>query len=238
MFWGLRRRPPGRGRLQAQPRPGAAHSIECLHPSRHTKPPTAAGEVRRGSYPLVVAISGRTRAGKTTLANALQETLHWPVGSFSFFVRAEARDRGVAETREYLQDLGALLIEELGPLRFCEAALAANDLLPLSGPRVIEGVRHLITLQGLRRAAAPAPVRLVHLDVSDSERDRRLRLEGVAVEEGAAWEQHSTERDVLDGLGAAADLVVDANQPAKDVAKSVISWLEGDAPDAFRPAKG
>ncbi|HEX2070127.1 MAG TPA: hypothetical protein VHF90_00580 [Thermoleophilaceae bacterium] len=89
----------------------------------------------------------------------------------------------------------------------------------------MEGVRHVGTLEGLRSVFSPVPVRLVHLAVSDAERNRRLAAEGVDAATGARWEQHSTEREVLAELPAIADLVVCADQPREQVLAEVSSWL-------------
>jgi len=174
---------------------------------------------------IAIAIAGRTRAGKTTLAGALAGELGWPQTSFSSFVRAVAAERGLPEERRALQDLGAGLIEELGPRGFVEGAL---DYAGLSGediPFLIEGVRHVVTWDALREVVAPASALLIYLTVSDRERDRRLAAEGISAAEGREWERHSTEHDVLHLLEAKADFVLDADQPADYVANTVVEWL-------------
>ena len=52
-----------------------------------------------------------------------------------------------------------------------------------------------------------------------------LALEGVSAEEGEKWEEHSTERDVLRGLKARADLIVDADESRDFVANTALEWL-------------
>lgn len=176
----------------------------------------------------VVAIAGRTRAGKTTLATALAAELGWPAASFSSYVRAEAGRRGIAEERRPLQDLGASMIETMGPRAFVAGMLdAARLTIAADAPLLVEGVRHLVVLEALREIAAPIPADLVFLDVSDAERNRRLAAEGVSAAEGAEWEQHSTERDVVNRLPSVADLLVDADAPRDFVAKTVLTWLRG-----------
>lgn len=174
----------------------------------------------------VVAISGRTRAGKTTLAAGLERELGWQTASFSSWIRAEARERGLAEERRPLQDLGARLIEELGWDEFCLAMLRHARVGPADAPFAVEGIRHVGTLDGLRDVLAPVEVVLVHLNVSDEERNRRLAAEGVDVETGAAWERHWTEQEVLNALPTAADLVIDGDQPKRDVLATVVNWLD------------
>lgn len=173
----------------------------------------------------VVSISGRTRAGKTTLAEALGSALGWPWASFSSYIKSEAKRRGLPLERRALQDLGAELIEELGWAGFVEAMLADRGLDPTRPPFIIEGVRHRGTLEGLREVVAPTRVVAIYLDVSDSERNRRLAAEGISPAEGAEWERHSTEFEVLNYLPNEADLVVDADEPATEVAKNAEKFL-------------
>jgi adenylate kinase family enzyme len=179
-----------------------------------------------GSHePLVIAVAGRTRAGKTTLARKLAEQLGRPQSSFSGYVRAVASARGLPEERWVLQDLGAGLIEELGPRGFVEAALDHSNLFRERVPFLIEGVRHVTTWDALREIAEPGAAALFYLEVSDGERDRRLAAEGISAAEGREWERHSTERDVLHVLAAKADLVLNADKPADYVANKAMEWL-------------
>lgn len=172
-----------------------------------------------------VAISGRTRAGKTTLANALSRSQGWPRASFSDYVRSEAARRGVPEARRDLQELGAQLVETQGGAGFAAAALQHAGLGRGDLPLVVEGARHVSTLRGLRTTLGPHPVFHLHLDVSNEERDRRLAAEGVSPAEGARWERHSTEREVLTVLPRTAGLVIDADLSPDEVLDCAIFWL-------------
>lgn len=173
----------------------------------------------------VIALAGRTRAGKTTLAERLAGDLGCRQASFSSFVRAEAVARGLDQERLTLQDLGAEMIATLGPVTFARGALEHAGLSSRNAPFVIEGVRHLTVLEGLRQVAKPVPVALVYLAVSDQARNSRLAAEGISAEEGRRWEAHSTERDVLHGLEAVADIVVDADRDRDFAANTVEDWL-------------
>lgn len=73
---------------------------------------------------------------------------------------------------------------------------------------------------------SPSPIYLVHLEVADQERDRRLTAEGVDPERGAAWEQHSTERDVAEALPAHSDLRVHVGQTPESSVAAIVAWLE------------
>jgi adenylate kinase family enzyme len=174
----------------------------------------------------VVAIAGRTRAGKTTLAAALAGELGWPSASFSSYVRAEAGRRGIEERRRSLQDLGASMIETMGPRAFVEGMFENAGLTVVEhAPLLIEGIRHLTVLEALRDVSAPVPTQLIYLRVSDAERNRRLAGEGISAREGEEWEEHSTEQDVLHGLEGQADLVIAADKPRDFVANTALSRL-------------
>jgi cytidylate kinase len=173
----------------------------------------------------VVAIAGRTRAGKTTLATRLSGYTDWRWASFSNYIKAEAERRQLPKTRISLQDLGALMIERLGFPSFVEGMLDHAELETSVAPFIVEGVRHLGTLAALRETLAPVEVRFIYLDVSDQERNRRLAEEGVSAAEGEEWERHSTEREVVDGLAEEADPVIDADMPVDSVLNSAVNWL-------------
>jgi dephospho-CoA kinase len=178
---------------------------------------------------LVLALSGRTKAGKSTVAGALAGTLGWPSASFGDYVREEARLRNEPAEREKLQQLGAELIVALGWRQFSRRALAHARLDGDSVPCILEGIRHLEALTTLRELFAPAPVYLIYLDISDHQRNRRLAAEGVSVGRAAAWERHSTERDTQGVLAAYADLVVPATEQPKSCVSTILNWLTLEA---------
>lgn len=106
---------------------------------------------------LVIALSGRTKAGKSTIAEALALRLHWPCASFGGYVRAEAHRTNRPDDRESLQELGADLIARLGWEGFCRGTLAHAGLDGSSAPCIVEGVRHLDALDMLRHFFEPIP---------------------------------------------------------------------------------
>lgn len=141
-------------------------------------------------------------------------------------MRAEARRTARPDNREDLQELGAELIARLGWEEFCRRTLARAGLDRDSATCIVEGVRHLDALDALRDFFDPFLVYLVHLELGDEERDRRLTAIGVDPERGGAWEQHSTERDVPEALPARADLRVPVEQTLGASVAAIIDWLE------------
>jgi hypothetical protein len=172
------------------------------------------------------------------VSSALNERLGWPYVSFSSYIRAEARRRGLPDERRVLQDLAAGMIDEYGWDRFCQEMLDYSGLDRGQAPFIVEGARHFETVEALRRLLSPVPVLLIYLAVSDEERNQRLAREGVDEETGSQWERHSTEREVLEVLPKAADLVVDADQPLGDLANTVSEFLIGGESVTQRPANG
>jgi dephospho-CoA kinase len=179
--------------------------------------------MRNGIAPAVVAIAGRTSSGKSTLARRLADSLGWPVAAFGAYVRSEARRLNLDTRRETLQELGVELVETVGWNAFVQATLKAAGIVPRDHRGyVVEGVRHREALVSLRALAAPLPVILVYLEVSDKVRDDRLRSRGVSVQRGRAWELHSTEGDIGQILRLEADLVVLSSE---DACRTVMSYL-------------
>jgi hypothetical protein len=173
----------------------------------------------------VIAISGRLRAGKTTLAHCLAEVLSCPQASFGDYVRAKASERGLPDDRATLQDLGERLIANEGWPAFCEHALALAGAGPGTVPIVVEGVRHVDALSTLRELFAPVRVVLVHIDADEHVRSARMQHEIQGEKQLTAVEGHSTEQDTKSLLPGVADLVV-SGLAGKDVAcETVISWL-------------
>jgi chloramphenicol 3-O-phosphotransferase len=176
----------------------------------------------RDSDKHVLALSGRTSAGKTTVADALSQTLGWPRAAFGDYVRAQAQLRGLSEERESLQELGGLLIEQLGWLAFCEQTLRFSGLDGGSAPCLVDGVRHIEALTALREIFGPVPVWLVYIAVEDRERYQRLAAGEVSAARAEAWELHPTEQQNLAELPEAADLVVQSGDTAPS---EILAWL-------------
>jgi hypothetical protein len=173
---------------------------------------------------LVLGLSGRIAAGKSTITSALADALSWPTASFGGFVRAQAALRDLPGDRHTLQAVGEELISTLGWTEFCERTLAHAGLTATSVPCIVEGIRHVPALETLR-AVFDRPVYLVHVETSEAERTRRLRREGVSSEQAMRWYEHSTERDVRDALPALADLSVTAEDSSDAAIDEILAWL-------------
>ena len=174
---------------------------------------------------LVVAIAGAIRSGKTCLSIGLSNALGWPRVGFGDYVRSVARSRGLDETREVLQELGATLVGQ-GWEQFCRAVLHQADWRP-GECLVVDGVRHVEAIPTLRREVAPSDLALIFIAVDDSTREARLRQEGLLDRERLKkTEAHSTEAQVRTALPQLADLVVDGSRPERELLEDILLWVQ------------
>lgn len=176
---------------------------------------------------VVPCFAGGIKSGKTTLAGAVAKRLGLEVASFGDFVRAAARDRGQADTRENLQALGEGLIRELGFGGFCRAVLESSGWAP-GGAVVVDGIRHVAAYEEVKSLVAPVPTKLVFVETSEDIRRARLandaRRPGEAADLKTA-ELHSTEKDVHGALRGIVDLAVDGARPPEELVEEVCRFL-------------
>jgi cytidylate kinase len=121
---------------------------------------------------LVLGLSGYRGSGKSTIASYLALSKGFAVVSFGDFVRSEAKRRGIEQSVESLQTLGAQLVQEWGILNFSARVLGQE---PPDRDVVVDGIRHVDALHALRELSAPRRFVSVFVDVGDLERRRRLQ---------------------------------------------------------------
>jgi dephospho-CoA kinase len=172
----------------------------------------------------MLAFSGGIASGKSTLSEAVAQTLGCPRVSFGTYIREEAKRRGLGDDRRTLQELGEQLVrEDVDGL--CAAVLAQATWSPGSAI-VIDGVRHIVVAQKLRSMAAPALFRLVYVSADGSTRASRLAARGEAADRLVEYEKHSTEHDIKNLLPESSDLVVDGRRGLDAVIEEVATWAE------------
>lgn len=167
----------------------------------------------------VLALSGAPASGKTTVARAVADQTGARRVAFGDFVRREAARRSVDTNRGALQQLGQALLDELGPKRFCRAALDAAGATPEDRPVIWDGVRHPVILGALAHVY-DAPITLVYLDPPRDDRRARFAREAHSVDELERWERDATERHGAELIGM-ANLVCAAEQPDQVVAEII-----------------
>ena len=94
--------------------------------------------------PVLVALVGHSRSGKTQIADWVAEHHpDWARASFGKYVLAEAKERGLPEGERDLTDkLGGDLLSELGPKGFVEHVLADAELPSAKGLLLVDDVYH------------------------------------------------------------------------------------------------
>jgi thymidylate kinase len=169
---------------------------------------------------IVLCFSGGISSGKTTLSTAVAHRLGIHRASFGGFVREQARKQNIADTREELQKLGEILIAEMGWEPFCAAVLEAAQWAPGS-PLALDGIRHSLAFETIKRIVAPMPTKLVFVDV---ERDvRNTRVDSAKTANLRAADTHSTEQDVHSGaLRSMATIVLDGTKNVEMLVEDVL----------------
>ena len=172
---------------------------------------------------LILTFSGPIGSGKTTLSTRVAQFLEWKYVSFGDYIRDIAHQRGLGESREALQRLGASLIEEEGWDNFCNSVLAQVNWA--AGQNVVlDGIRHVQALDSLREITKPSEVFLVLLELLGPELEARQASRDV-IDHLSQFEAHSTEDQVNTVLPQKADLIVDGRRPVEDLVYEVVQWV-------------
>lgn len=169
---------------------------------------------------VAIVVTGAIAAGKSTLADALGEAFQLPVRSFGALVRGEARQRGIREERQALQDLGAELFAELGPDGLVDLLLARA-----STSCVIEGARHSSVVDAIRDRFGLTVV--LYIDMTDEILERRYihrAAESDAQARYCAAVNHRIESSTA-GIRAKADIVVDGAEATDELSRRIESLL-------------
>jgi cytidylate kinase len=179
----------------------------------------------RALEPIVLALSGKIGSGKTTLSQQVADALGWKRASFGEYVRAHAKSQGLDEnSRDVLQAVGQRLVDK-DPVDFCRAVLAHFGWT--SGePLVIDGVRHVVVVDALRKIVAPLDLRVVFVDVSEKTRLKRIQdTDRDVASRMSEIETHATEREVPSVVRDLAARRVEGDRPVKDVVQDILAWV-------------
>lgn len=178
----------------------------------------------------IIAFSGSSQTGKTTLARRLAEHCHCKFVSFGDYVRQQARNQGMANpSREDLQNLGQQLVQT-DVLNLCRAVFKPVDFS--SGDRlVVDGVRHLEALNAISTISASQPIKLIYLHASMKVRESREldrnRRRGTLDEIDA----HPVEAQTNHEIKQLADLVMDAGRNVEESFSLILKWLRHECPE-------
>lgn len=174
---------------------------------------------------IIIGFVGKIGSGKTTISAAVAAALNWKRASFGDYVRRVAQQRGLDESREVLQEIGASLAEN--PDEFCLSLLRFVNWKPGQN-LVLEGIRHAKIVDALRQITNPSRLFLIFLKVDEIVRMKRLLDDRDTGKQAALkYEMHTTETDVNAVLPAMADLVVDGARLVPDIVNQIVAWIQG-----------
>ncbi len=173
---------------------------------------------------IAVALAGKIGSGKTTVTSSLAHLLRWHRASFGDYVRLIVRERGLPETREELQRVGTEILRE-NPRHFCSSVLL-NCGWTCRENLIIDGLRHVETIEIIRKLVEPAPLKIVFLSLDEETRIERVKRRGETdITMIALADTHSSEQQVDSILATMADLIVDASRPVEEIVPEVINWI-------------
>jgi dephospho-CoA kinase len=180
---------------------------------------------------MIIAISGATASGKTTLAKALAERTGGTPASFGDYVRALASEQGRTTDRSTLQAVGQAAVEA-GAEAFLAEFLGWTGWTGWTGwpgkeLLILDGLRHVSIRDALRAHAerAGTKVRFVHVDTDADDRARRLRARGDDSAAIVDQDAHASERDVKERLRDEADLRIYRTDDIADMSGRVETAL-------------
>jgi dephospho-CoA kinase len=131
------------------------------------------------------------------------------------------RRQGLEGTRDNLQRIGSELLDS-DPEAFCALVLmscgwkAGQNL-------IIDGLRHVETIEIIRRLVHPAWLKIVFISVPESTRLERLRQRGES--DVVTADRHSSEQQVGSAVYSRADLVIEGNRPLRLIITELTEWI-------------
>ena len=168
----------------------------------------------------LVAFSGYTKSGKTTLATNVAEALKCPLASFGAFIRKTADQSGFPDpTRHQLQEIGDKLART-DIERFCKAVLDSAGFKPGS-PLVIDGIRHLEALTAIRNLAPNQPLKLIY---TESDLASRAKRAGLTEDEMSTVDRHPVESQSAK-LRSVSDLIVSTSHSLENSVAQILLFL-------------
>ena len=171
--------------------------------------------------PVVICLSSRIGAGKSSLANSLATAVGWGHTSFGDYVREIAKQRGSDPSREVLQQIGEELISA-DVQSFSQAVISQTDW---QRGCVIDGIRHIQAYQAIKKIVSPLPTYLVFVDIDESVRRKRLHERGMTDNQIDAADRHSTEAQVRGVLKQQADIVLEGSRDIPDLVMAVRTFI-------------
>jgi hypothetical protein len=127
---------------------------------------------------VVLVLSGHSRSGKSTIAQALTaQQPGWARASCGEYVRARARELGVPPALPDTHALGQQLVEQMGGKGFLQAVLNHAQIPSGAGSLIIDDVYHVAVFEALRDRWQG--LRFTTVDLPESVRRSLLHEQGL-----------------------------------------------------------
>lgn len=126
----------------------------------------------------VLVLSGHSRSGKSTIAQALiAQQPEWARASCGEYVRARARELGVSLALPDTHALGQRLVEQMGGRSFLEAVIDHAEIPAGAKSLIIDDVYHVAVFEALRERWQG--LRFTTVDLPESVRRELLHQQGL-----------------------------------------------------------
>lgn len=169
----------------------------------------------------VLGTSAPMGVGSSDVTRRAANALNVCYASFGQYVLKEAEKRGIAITRETLQDLGQSLVDS-DVQGFCSNVLQDSGW-QTGTPLVIDGIRHLKVLDTLKTIVEPCKFAPVFLNIS-SHGTPWTKTELPHTKPLDELERHSTEHDLM-ALRERAAMLITCDQTIDEVIRYIKRFM-------------
>jgi dephospho-CoA kinase len=163
-----------------------------------------------------VAVCGPIASGKSTIVDFCNSELGLKVVSFGSYVRAVAKEVGVSNTRETLQELGNCLFNSKGAAGLLQGVLQYAEIKNTDSV-VFDGVRHLEVLFEIRRNSKGFLAVFLHSNLHERFQRHNARSSSViSFGEFIAIDGHQVEAGISE-LKGHCELVIDTTRHPSEI---------------------
>ncbi len=172
----------------------------------------------------IIAFSGKIGSGKSSISKLIAEKFNFQRVSFGDYVRKIATERDIEHTRINLQNLGEFLLAE-NSYQFCLNVLnqaSTNNSIFL----VVDGIRHQIALDEIKKIVHPNDVFHVHLEINEEIRLERInKRQSTSTNDIIKIDNHPSEIQVTSVLSKMADIVLNTDDTEENLIEVLSLWL-------------
>ena len=163
-----------------------------------------------------VIICGPIASGKSTLVDFCNSELGLKVVSFGSYVRAVAKEVGLSDTRETLQEFGNSLFNSMGAAGVLQGAMQWAGIKNTDSV-VFDGVRHLEVLFEIRRNSKGSLTVFLRANLLERFQRHNARSSSViSLDDFMTIDGHQVEAGINE-LKDHSELVIDTTQPPSEI---------------------